>query len=320
MNLSIILPTLKTYGGVRRFVGLANAWVENGHKATIYTPTGEPCEWLDCKFSVKKQARAERKRHDILMFGFPGHDDLEIAKRARARVKVFYLCMIYDVPALKTGKPTWPEFVRQTAITKSALSDPEFIKYANSTWMKEYAEECFPGIEIKTLIGGVDKSIFYPTEIAKVPNSIVTPLEKRPWKSRGQMPEVFRLIRKHIHSATIHTYRGRGLQQSQMADFICSHEIFVDDTILAGWHNPVIEAMACGIPVVCYDFGAVRDFAINGKTALTVPKKNVIALANSAVRLLRDKPFAKRLADNALEYIQKFSWDSAIRTIEDDCR
>jgi glycosyltransferase involved in cell wall biosynthesis len=94
-------------------------------------------------------------------------------------------------------------------------------------------------------------------------------------------------------------------------------DLFVDAQWHAGWNNPVIEAMACGTPVVCTDIGGVRDFAFDQKTALLVPPRDASALAGAIRRMMDDRELRERLAANALAGVARFDWDRAADTFLD---
>jgi glycosyltransferase involved in cell wall biosynthesis len=56
----------------------------------------------------------------------------------------------------------------------------------------------------------------------------------------------------------------------------------------------VLEAMACGTPVIVSDLSSLREWIINGENGLLVPVKDAEALAEAIVLLLRDeKMYAK---------------------------
>lgn len=55
-----------------------------------------------------------------------------------------------------------------------------------------------------------------------------------------------------------------------------------------GMPNIVLEAMACGLPVVAADVGAVAELVQSGLTGLLVPPANTIELGDALVQCLRD--------------------------------
>jgi glycosyltransferase involved in cell wall biosynthesis len=55
------------------------------------------------------------------------------------------------------------------------------------------------------------------------------------------------------------------------------------------------EAMACGVPVVATDVGAVREVIEHGRTGLVVPPLDADALATATLALLADPDFRARL-------------------------
>ena len=75
----------------------------------------------------------------------------------------------------------------------------------------------------------------------------------------------------------------------------------------AGWANLAAEAMACGVPVVCTPHGTAA-FAEHERTALVVHDPTPLALAAAFNRFRNQPTLAARLARNAREEIQQFSW------------
>jgi glycosyltransferase involved in cell wall biosynthesis len=66
-----------------------------------------------------------------------------------------------------------------------------------------------------------------------------------------------------------------------------------------GSPNVLLEAMAAGIPVVATAVGGIPEIVTSGETALLVPPRDPIALANALDRLLHDPPFAMAIATRA---------------------
>jgi glycosyltransferase involved in cell wall biosynthesis len=64
-----------------------------------------------------------------------------------------------------------------------------------------------------------------------------------------------------------------------------------------GMPNAVMEAMACGIPVVASDISGNRDLVIHGETGYLVPIGDRAAMARHTNRLLDDAVLAARLGE-----------------------
>jgi glycosyltransferase involved in cell wall biosynthesis len=92
-------------------------------------------------------------------------------------------------------------------------------------------------------------------------------------------------------------------------------EAFVYPSLFEGFGLPLLEAMACGIPVICSQAASLLE--VTGDAALTVPAGDETGLAN-AIQLLCGQPaLAAELRRRGLEQAAKFSWQhSANQTIQ----
>jgi len=57
----------------------------------------------------------------------------------------------------------------------------------------------------------------------------------------------------------------------------------------------LFEAMACGVPVVAFDAGGVREAAVSGENCLLVPCDDTTAMADAVIRLATDPVLRQRL-------------------------
>jgi glycosyltransferase involved in cell wall biosynthesis len=73
-------------------------------------------------------------------------------------------------------------------------------------------------------------------------------------------------------------------------------DIFVLPTRTDNLPNVVIEAMACGLPVVSFDVGGVPDMVRNGETGLLVAPENVAELRDAIQALCSDDEMRQRLS------------------------
>ena len=79
--------------------------------------------------------------------------------------------------------------------------------------------------------------------------------------------------------------------------------------------------MACGAALVSTDIGGVRDYALNGETALLTPIKNPRQMATNINRLLDDSNLRVKIARAGHELIVgKFKWDRSIDIMDAEIR
>lgn len=104
---------------------------------------------------------------------------------------------------------------------------------------------------------------------------------------------------------------------SEVARSYQESEICVVPSIYEGFGFPAAEAMACGLPVVTSDGGALPEVVgKDGETGLIVPRQEVRALAKAIMLLLNKPELAQRLAENGRRRVlELFSWESSARNM-----
>jgi glycosyltransferase involved in cell wall biosynthesis len=80
-----------------------------------------------------------------------------------------------------------------------------------------------------------------------------------------------------------------------------------------GWGLTVVEAAACGTPVVATDAPGLRDSVRRDETGLLVPFGDDAAMAGALVRMLTDGGLRERLARAAVAWASRFRWDECRR-------
>lgn len=75
-----------------------------------------------------------------------------------------------------------------------------------------------------------------------------------------------------------------------------------------GFPMVIIEAMACGLPAVCFDFKCgPRDIIVEGENGLIVPDGDIEGLAEAIVRLMKEETLRKRMGENAKMVVETYS-------------
>jgi glycosyltransferase involved in cell wall biosynthesis len=70
----------------------------------------------------------------------------------------------------------------------------------------------------------------------------------------------------------------------------------------------ILEAFACGLPVVTTDAGGIPDIVSDGETGFVVSVGDYRAMAARAIKLLADHNIATTIARRAREECTKYSW------------
>lgn len=83
-------------------------------------------------------------------------------------------------------------------------------------------------------------------------------------------------------------------------------------SVYEGFGLPVLEAMACGCPVVASDIPALREVA--GEAAVLVAPGEPAALADALRALMASPGRRQELAGAGLARARDFSWDRSVRT------
>jgi len=92
-------------------------------------------------------------------------------------------------------------------------------------------------------------------------------------------------------------------------------DIFVMSSVTEGLGTSLLDAMACGNPIVATTAGGMPEVVIDGRTGLLVPPRDHGAMADAIVRLLRDDTLRARMGEAGLARVrEQFSSD---RMVED---
>ncbi|MCE9591936.1 MAG: glycosyltransferase [Planctomycetes bacterium] len=100
-----------------------------------------------------------------------------------------------------------------------------------------------------------------------------------------------------------------------MADLYRSADIYAHSAKADTFPTTVLEALACGVPVVASEVGGIPEQVDQGVTGFLIPPGEPDALAERLGWLLRDDVFRRRLSHNAAQHARRrFDFD---RTVDD---
>ena len=88
-------------------------------------------------------------------------------------------------------------------------------------------------------------------------------------------------------------------------------DLFVLPSLAEGISNTILEAMACGVPVVATRVGGNAELVVEGSTGTLVPSDDADAMADAIVSHAIDRDRAKQQGDNARALaVSRFSIDT----------
>jgi glycosyltransferase involved in cell wall biosynthesis len=75
-----------------------------------------------------------------------------------------------------------------------------------------------------------------------------------------------------------------------------------------GFPMVMIEAMACGLPAVCFDFKCgPRDIITEGENGLVVKDGDIDGLAEAIVKLMKNDELRRKMGANAKKVVETYS-------------
>ena len=103
----------------------------------------------------------------------------------------------------------------------------------------------------------------------------------------------------------------------EVAELLSKSSIFVFPSLREGLPLSVLEAMACGVPVVGSDIPGVNDVVTHGENGFLVLPKDSKGLAESVLALLDDDELRRRFGEEARKVmVDDYGWDDVLGKIE----
>jgi glycosyltransferase involved in cell wall biosynthesis len=100
----------------------------------------------------------------------------------------------------------------------------------------------------------------------------------------------------------------------EVARWLQAADAFVLASHNEGLPNVVLEAMACGLPVVATDVGGTGEAVLEGVSGLLVPPRDVGSLAEAMTRISEDPELAARFGAAGRRRVERyFGWSACGR-------
>jgi glycosyltransferase involved in cell wall biosynthesis len=124
--------------------------------------------------------------------------------------------------------------------------------------------------------------------------------------SGPQLSELQELVQE-LHLLHNVEFVGR-LGPAEIVSLYQSADGLLNPTTVDNMPNSVLEALACGVPVISTDVGGVPYIVVHESTALLVPAGDERLMADAMVRLCKDVELRRKLAAAGLAEVRQYAW------------
>lgn len=216
-----------------------------------------------------------------------------------------------------------------------------------SRWMKEQIVKQYPKIDsssISVIHNSVDTNLFSPSKGVDPPQRDIVLFTGRLIAAKGigylveAIPEILRefpdvlfiFIGAGDSSPYLRQLKEMGVSErnfkflgylkeaSDLVNYYRSSSVYVAPTLYENLPIRILEAMACGVPVVASNVCAIPEEIDHGVNGILIEPRSVDELAEAICRLLGDSNLRKKMGDSARKTVlNRFDWDmNVVRTVE----
>lgn len=203
------------------------------------------------------------------------------------------------------------EYVKRYTVSSKKLFDI----YEKFDFNKEFTE----------ITDGVDNKLFHPININRFEN-IKNRAINIGWvgnsKFNSEMTEDYKGIHTIIKPA-IEKLKEKGyninfvpadrndkyIPHDEMPEYYSKIDIYVNASLNEGTPNPVLESMACGVPVISNDVGIVREVLGAKQQEYILDERSVDCLVNKIEKLLKQLDNIQELSKENIKQIEMWTWE-----------
>jgi glycosyltransferase involved in cell wall biosynthesis len=106
------------------------------------------------------------------------------------------------------------------------------------------------------------------------------------------------------------------LEHDELVKEFHASDIFVLPSYLDSWAMVVIEAMACGLPVIITENTGAKD-AVTNDSGFVIPIDDENALMDKILYFYNNRTEVERMGKNATRDVQNYTWDNYYNQVQD---
>ena len=99
------------------------------------------------------------------------------------------------------------------------------------------------------------------------------------------------------------------IPHNEMPNYYNSIDLYICTSKTEGTPNPVLESMACGVPVISTDVGIVPEAFGEKQKKFILEERTKQCLKENIIKIINNKSILAELSKENLEQIKKWDWE-----------
>lgn len=229
------------------------------------------------------------------------------------RRKIPYICSLRGIDVPSTRKDKYAFLRNILNMVNRDIVRRAFAVTALSSELAGWFNNAYPDIPVQVIPNGLDHRLFVPKKhysknikkfvtVARLIRCKNIELSMLAFKRvHEQYPDITLDIigEGYLHEELNEVIRREGMSafislkgyidSSEIAVKLCEYDVFYLLTVADSFGQVFIEAMACGLPVICADIGGPKEIVVDGVTGIKVIPDDV-GSAEKALRCAIEHP------------------------------
>ena len=186
------------------------------------------------------------------------------------------------------------------------------------------------GIKSVVIPSGVDTKLFFPSAKSNIEGDFVLYVGRfEQEKDPNTILEAAKInnnikfimigegcLEKQLRKkATSNVEFIKAIPHSEIPKYIVAARALILPSLREGFPLVLLEAMACGTPVITTPVGGIKDFITNNENGILIEIGNPKQLANAIEKVLTDIKLKEKLIKKGLETASKYSWEEVAKKV-----
>ncbi len=108
----------------------------------------------------------------------------------------------------------------------------------------------------------------------------------------------------------------RFIPHDEMNDYYAKIDLYVCTSKIEGTPNPILESMACGVPIISTDVGIVSDALGRKQKQMILEERSIKNLKEKILYLINNPKLFKEFSDENLKEIKSWSWEEKMKDFD----